>query len=156
MAARSRGANYLLGTGQAAEQILVGMIFEQGLDLLAIEVQLLVQKAQEFAQAQGKLAFGFGDRLGGFELVSPGKDGQADLGRFWSPKLVDMQEFLPTPLAGLDQYLRRRKLDEEVPRKGTGPIIEGLQRCRIILDQRLLKLVDQQGALLNQSHLILA
>src|SRR5262245_33165118 len=125
------------------------MIFEQGLDLLAVVLQLLVQSAQQFTQAEGQLALGPKDRLGGLELIGFGKNAQPFLGGFWPPQLVSMQELFPPAFACLNQDLRRGKLNNEVPRRGTGPIVKGLQGSWIIFHQSLLKLVNQLSALFD-------
>ena len=39
------------------------MIFEERFDLFAIILELLLQSAQEFTQAQSQAALGLGDRL---------------------------------------------------------------------------------------------
>src|ERR1043166_2603863 len=117
---------------------------------------LLLQKAQHFAQTQGELTFSLGNGIRGFELIGLGKDGQTLLSGFRSPKLVSVQEFLPTALARFDQDWGSGKLNDEVPSKGAGPIVKGFERSRIVFNQSLLKFVDQEGALLNQAAFILA
>ena len=147
---------HFLGSGQAAEQIVIGMVLKERLDLLAILIELLLESAQQFAQAHGQLAFGAGDRGRGFELVGLGENSQALVHRFRAPKPVRMEEFFPAAFAGFGQKLRGGKLDDKVPGGAIDPIVKGLPRRRIILHQGLLKLIDQEGALLNQAHFILA
>src|ERR1700747_2588597 len=139
----------LLCAWQTAKQIVIGVVLEERCNPFTILVQLLVQQTQEFAQAQGKLAFGLGDRLAGLELISLSKDVQALLGGLRPPQPVGMEELLPAAPAGFDQGLGGRKLNDKIPREGTGPIVKGLECRRIIFQQGLLKFVDQESALLN-------
>ena len=69
MAAKSRGADIFLAPGRLSKQVVIGMVLEERLDLFPILIQLLLERAQQFAQAQGQLALGFGNRGRGFELV---------------------------------------------------------------------------------------
>src|SRR6266436_187121 len=147
---------HLLGSGQAAKEMVIGMVLEKSLDLFPILVQLLLERAQQFAQAQGQLAFGFGDRSRGFELVGLRENRQALLDGFWTPKPVGVQELLPATFARFGQCLWSWKLQDKIPSGGTDPVLEGFQRRRVILDQRLLELVDQERALRDQGHLIAA
>jgi len=43
---------HLFGSGQRAEQVVIRMLSEEGLDLFAVLVELLLERAQELAQAQ--------------------------------------------------------------------------------------------------------
>lgn len=65
------------GSGEAAKQVVMGMVAEEGLDLLAVLFQLLLQGAQQLAEAQRQLALGRYDRTGGLELIGLGENGQA-------------------------------------------------------------------------------
>jgi hypothetical protein len=53
---------------------MIGMLLEELFNLLAVLSPLLLQPAQELAQAQRQLAFGFADAGRSFELISSGKD----------------------------------------------------------------------------------
>jgi hypothetical protein len=141
---------------QTAEEVVIGVMVEERLDLLAVFVELLLEGAQEFAQAYGQLALGLGDRSRGLELIGLGKEGQTFFGGFRAPEFVGVKELFPATLAGLNQRLRGGKADDEVPGERTGPIVKGLEGCGKILHQGLLKLVDQEGALLDQADFIMA
>ena len=82
---------------------MVGMLPEQCLDLLAIELELVAQGAQQLCQADSQLALGPHNRIGSFELIGFGEEFQPLFGRLGSPQLVGVQEFLPPPFAGLHQ-----------------------------------------------------
>ena len=150
------GRQDLLGSGQAAKQIMVGMLSEKSLDLFAVEGQLLGQGAEQFTQADGQLAFGSNNGLGGLELVGLSEKRQAFLGRFRPPQPVGVQELLPAALAGTGQGLRRREGQDELPGGGVSPILEGLESRRIVFEQGLLQLIDQRRTLLDQGHFISA
>lgn len=134
--------------------MMIGMLLEEGLDLLTVEIQLQAQGAQEFAQAHGQLAFGRHDGSGGFELIGLRENLQALFGGFGPPEFMRVQEFLPAALASFNQGLRRGEGNHKFPGKILGPIIKGLQSGRIIFSQRLLELVDQGGALLDERDFI--
>jgi len=51
-------AKHGLGSRQAAKQVMIGVIFEELFDLFAVEVQLLLQGAQQFGHAYSQLALG--------------------------------------------------------------------------------------------------
>jgi len=147
---------HLFGAGQTAKEVVVGMALEKGFDLFAIFVELLLEGAQEFAQAQRQPALGLNDRLGNLELIGLRKDGQSPGGRFRSPEFVGVKELFPATFACAHQGLGGRKLDDEVPGGRAGPILKGFQGRRIILDQGLLELVQEAGALFDEAHFILA
>jgi hypothetical protein len=53
---------YLLGSGQRPEQVVIGMAGKEFFDPLTVIIELLLERAQEFAQAQRQLALGLDDR----------------------------------------------------------------------------------------------
>ena len=132
------------------------MFFEEFLDLLAVVVQLLLEGAQEFAQAHGQLAFGADDGGAGFEVSGLGEEGQAFFGGLGAPEFVLVQEFLPEARAGFEQSLGSGKLENKFPGEGMSPVIESFDGGGIIFDKRLLELVDQGGALFDERHFITA
>lgn len=75
---------------------MIGVAFEKGFDLSTILVELLLEGAQEFTQAQGQPALGLNDRFGNLELIGLRKDRQSPGGRFRSPEFVSMEELFPT------------------------------------------------------------
>ena len=123
------------------------MVLEKSLDLFPVLIQLLLQRAQQLTQAQCQLAFGFSDWGRGFELIGLRENPQALLDCLWTPEPVSVQELLPAALAGFGQRLRGRKFQDKTPSGRTNPILEGLQGRRVILEERLLELVDQERAL---------
>ena len=75
----------ILGSGQAAKQMVIGMFFEKSFDLLTVELQLQAQGAQEFTQAHGQLALGRHDGIGSLELIGSREDLQAFFGGLGPP-----------------------------------------------------------------------
>ena len=141
---------------QRAKQVMVGMLFEQGFNLLAVLVELELQGLEQPCQAQGQQALGRGHGGGTAELAGVLEDFQPLGGRLRSPELLGVEELFPAPLSGGDQFFRGGELDDKVPAPGLRPILEGLEGRRIILDQGLLELVDQGGALFDQADLVSA
>jgi len=144
------------GSGQAAEEVVIGMFLEQLLDHETILLQLFVQRPQHLAQGHGELALGEGDRLGALKRLGLNEERQPLLNSVRAPESVRVEKLLPAASTGVCQSLRRRKLEDEVPRGGLSPVAKSFQSCGIVFGQRLLELVDQQGALGDQSHLVLA
>ena len=119
-------------------------------------LQLLGQRAQEFAEAQRQAAFSLDDRLGGLELIGPGKDGQAFFDGLGPPQLVSMEELVPAPFTRFNQSVRSGELGDEIPGVLAGPVVEGFERRWIIFSQSLLELVDQESTLFDQADFIQA
>ena len=139
---------------QRAKQVMVGMLFKERLDLLSVLVQLELQGVEQPGQAEGQQTFGRGHRRRAAELAGVLEDFHPFGRRFRPPQLLGVEEFFPAPPAGVGQFFRGGKLDDKVPAKGLRPILERFERRRIILDQGLLELVDQGGALLDQADLV--
>ena len=139
---------------QGAKQVMVGVLFEKRLDLLTVLVQLELQGVEQFGQTDGQQTFGRGHRRRAAELAGVPEDSHSFGRRFRTPQLLGVEEFLPAPLTGGNQLFRGGELDDKVPAKGLRPILEGLECGRIILNQGLLELVDQGGALLDQADLV--
>ena len=133
---------------------MVGMLFEEGLDLLAVLVQLELQGLEQSGQADGQQALGRGQGGATAELTGVLEEFQPFGRGFRPPQLLGVEEFFPAPPAGGGWFFRGGELEDKVPAKRLGPILEGLERRRIILDQGLLELVDQGGALLDQADLV--
>ena len=141
---------------QRTKQVMVGMLLEKRFDLLAVEVQLELQRVEQLGQTDGQQALGGGDGGGAAELAGGLKDFHSFGRRFPPPQFLGVKEFFPALLAGGGQFFRGGELDDKVPASGLGPILEGLEGRRIIFDQGLLELVDQGGALFDQPDFVAA
>ena len=82
---------------------MVGMVVEERFDLLAVLIELLIERTQEFAEADRQLALGFDDRLGRFELVGLGEQGQPFFGGLGTPESVTVEELFPPAFARFEQ-----------------------------------------------------
>ena len=67
-----------------------------------------------------------------------------------------MEGFLPLSFPALGQSLRRGKAHHKAPARLRSPVIEGLQSRGIIFLECSLQLIDQRGALFDQSDFIAA
>jgi len=81
---------------------------------------------------------------------------QPVLGGCRAPKFVRVQELFPASPACLVQQRGRGESYDKVPGAPTNPVIKRFQRRRIIFVQRLLVLIGQRGALLNERDLVTA
>ena len=88
------------------------------------------------------------------KLIGLGKNLHPLLVPLWMKQFVRVQEVLPFAFSGLHQGLRRGEAFHKRPGRGRAPIVEGFQCGGIILVERLLKLIDQRRALLDQRHFI--
>jgi len=95
------GSQHLLGSRQTAKEIVIGMLGKEGFNLLTVFIQLLLERAQQLAQAQCQLAFGLGDRDRYFELIGLDENGQAFFQRLSSPEPMAMQELPPNDVGPL-------------------------------------------------------
>ena len=150
---KSRG-QHGCGTGQAAEEVMIGMFLEQLLDHESILLQLFMQRSQHLAQRHGEVALGEGDRLGALKRLSLGEERQPVLDSFRAPESMGVEELLPPAATGVCQCLGCGELEDEIPGGRLGPVAERFQSGGIVFRQRLLELIDQQGALGDQSHLV--
>jgi hypothetical protein len=135
---------------------MVGRLFKERCDLLAVLVQLALQGVEQLGQTDGQQALGRGHRRGTAEWAGVLEDFHPLGGRFRPPQLLGVEEFSPTSPASGRQLLGGGELEDKVPAKRLGPILEGLEGRWIILAQGLLELVDQGGALLDQAQLVTA
>jgi hypothetical protein len=140
--------------GQRAKEVMVGMLLEESFDLLAVEIQLELEGFEQPGQTNSQQALGRGHGRGAAEEAGVLEDFHSFGGRFRPPQFLGVEEFFPASLAGRGQFFRGGKLEDKGPAKRLRPVLEGLKSRRIILDQRLLELVDQGGALLDQTDLV--
>ena len=139
---------------QGTEQFMVGVLIEQFADSAAVEPQLLFEGEQLFGQCDGQAALGCGDGRGSSKALGRRKDLQAFAVGLGPSQAAALEELLPTFFAGTDQLLGGGELDDKLPSGGQSPVVEGLASCRIILVDRLLKLVDQGRSLFNERDLV--
>jgi hypothetical protein len=142
--------------GQAAEEVVVGMLREEFFNRRPVRRELGLHHAQQVHHAQGQPALGPCHRWPAAELVGAREDFQPRRHRLRPPQPVRVQELFPAPLPGFDQFLRGGKGGHELPGVGLRPVVKGLQGGGIILLQGRLQLVDQRRALRDQLHLVAA
>ena len=99
-------------------------------------------------------AFGGGDRRGAAKLIGPRENLQAFLVGFGPLQAVLAKELVPAPSPGSRQLFGRGELHDEGPSGRHGPIIEGFAGRGEVLVDRLLQLVDQRGARLDEGDLV--
>lgn len=136
------------------DNFMVGMLCEQLPNAATVHIQLLIESEQLLGDGNGQDALGRGDRRGSAEALGRGKDLQAFAVRLGPVQTVAFEELLPFFLAGTNQCFGGTELNNELPRSGQSPVIEGLACRRIVLVDRLLKLINQSGSLFNESDLI--
>src|SRR5262249_39824383 len=127
---------------------------EEGLDARPIGRQLLLQSLEQPRQALDQHALGRRNRRRATKLVGPSENLQALRCRLWPPQLVGVEEFFPFTFARHLQGGRGREGQHESPGVRGGPVVKGLQSRWIILFERGQDLIDQGGALLNESYFI--
>src|ERR1051326_2157803 len=118
---KTRG-QLVFGTGQTAEDIMIGMMLKGSSDALSILIDLLLEALQHVNQTQGQQSLGVGHRRAGVQLLAFLPGFQSGRCRARSPQLLQVQEFFPAPPAGFTEGLRSGEASQESPGKGLGPI----------------------------------
>lgn len=147
---------FIAETRQGTEQFMVGMLLEQFADSTAVQPQLLFEREQLLGQCDGQAALGRGDRSSAAETLRSSKYLEAFAVGLRPSQAAALEKLLPTLFASADQLFRAGELDHKLPSGSQSPVVEGLASRRIVLVDRLLKLVDQSGPLFDERDLIVA
>src|SRR5437899_1427333 len=146
----------LPGTGQGTKNVVVGMFGKSLVDLAAIFVNLPLQTLQNGRQTHSQQRFCSDHWRAGIELLAARPQAQPMRGRIRAPKLMNVQELLPTSFACLLQSGGCRERPHKSPSERFSPVLEAFQRDRIIFTQGHLKLIDQSRALFDQNDFVAA
>ena len=113
------------GSGQRAEQTAVGVAGEEGLDTLAVGVELAPEDAQLLATGDGEEALGGDDGCadmpfpGFFKCRDPFLIGRGPV------KFVAVEEFLPLAFAAFGEGFRGGECFDEGPGARADPVVKG-------------------------------
>src|SRR5215470_4074725 len=130
------------------------MTAEELLNALAIEAQLFFERKEHVDQREGQAAFGIGRGHATAQVGTVRKEFHPARAAFGAPKMPTVQEFFPTAFAGLFQSLGCREALHKHPRTHRSPVLKSFQRCGVILSQSMTQLVNESGALFDQSDFI--
>lgn len=141
-------------SGERTEEFVIGVLFEQLANAAAILLELLLERDELPGDGDSQSALGGGHRRAAVELVGPRENLQTLLIGFGPLQAMLAEEFVPAFSPGSRQLLGRGELEDEGPGGRHGPVIERLARRGEVLVDRLLQLVDQRGALLDEGDLV--
>src|SRR4030095_9675004 len=126
------------------------MLIEELFDPAPVLRQLLLERAQQARTTLRQKTLGRDLRRRTGKFRGPIKESQARFQRLRTPEPLRVQPLLPFAFARFVQSRRRREAQDEAPGRQLRPVAESLERRRKIFTHRLLELIDQGGALLNQ------
>ena len=154
--AQQAGSDFGPRSRQGAKELVIGMLGKEFLDLSAVGIDLVLERAQHAGPCQSQPALGPGQSLAGDELSGSREDFHALLVGFRTCQFVAVEELLPFAFACRLQSLRRGEGFDEGPGGWQRPVLKGFQRRGVVFVQGALELVDERSALLDQPDLVAA